>query len=364
MRRLAVVALLAIVATSCSGATPSGVASRTGTGNRNLTISVTGASTYAVAAPVTSGAVRVRYTGSNTVDLITGAGTYSDGVNSGTFGVNLAATGMAFNGAITVTPTAAPGFSVAFNFATISIDGDGDFTATSSSGGVTLQFAITTYNVPGLEANYDTLSALESDFCAKAQQSLAGLDPLQVPLAAIANVNHTTRTAFGGSKAILSPLTTQTWGDADEVDSAAGNNLAITGDLSCKTRSADHLATTGVTTGGTDAQCSTLNASALASATALLTPAEAVAYAGSGHPISLAPDKVDASGIEWLTPITSVQYGTGPGGSTVVTAHALLVLWNDPTYAIFPDTIRGVHYCTVKSPSWFYWYLTEGAFNI
>jgi len=356
MKKLLVLATLALMAAGCaSGATPSIPGTLVGVGERTLSISVTGASTYSATAPVVAGALKVGYTGSNTIDVINGSGSYSNGVESGTFAVALTAFGMSFNGSVVVTPTATPGFAVSVSGASLAIDGDGDFTVVSSSGGVTLSFGVTTVNAPGVEPILDTLSALENDFCAKAQQTLAGLDPLQVPLGAITNNLYDNRSAFGGSKAVLAPLTVQTWQEAGEFDTAAGNNLAITDDISCKTRSADHLATLALTT-APDLQCKVLNQASLAAALNELTPTELATYNASPNTLSFGVDSVKQSGVEWLSPYQPVQAGAGPAGTTLVTSQSLLVNWTDPNFILFPDTIRGVHYCTVKSPAWFYVY--------
>lgn len=352
------VCVVALVATSCSGATSS-AGSRMGVGTRTLSVTVSGAVNYSRTATVTGGAIGFRYTGSNTVEQI--AGTVNvPGLSSGSasFTVGLDAFGSSFNGVVTMVDASA-GIDVTVDHLAVAVstDGDGDAMAAASSNGVTIEWSLTTVDAPGLEPTLDLLNADEADFCRYAQQSLAGLDPSQVPLSSITNNDYPSRPSFGGSKAVLSPLTTQSWREPREFDTANGHHVVFTDSISCKTRSADHLATTGVTTGA-DLACSTLNVAAASRAWSVLSAGEQLAYAGSGKSLAFAPDVANASGIEWLTPIVDQSLS---GSVMTVTAHSLQVNWNDPDYAIFPDTIRGVHYCTTKSPAWFYWWYTKGA---
>lgn len=361
MRRGVLIAVVTglILAAGCSGAPAANPGSRTGVGERTLSLTLTGAVSYSQTAAITGGSVKVRYTSGSTVEQISGTATFPSTVSgNATIAIALSAVGSSFSGSVSVSdPAAGVAATVPHNLVGVVLDGDGDASATASADGVFISWSITTANVPGLEPVYDTLSAEESSFCAKAQQSLAGLSESEVPLASITNNDYSTRAAFASSKAILVPLTTQTWREAGQFDTANGNNVAITEHISCKTRSADHLATLGVTT-GPDQECRTLNQTAAALAAAQLTPAEAAAYAG-GTQISFQPDVVRQTGVEWTTPLNDLDIS---GGVANLYAHALLVNWTDPNFALFPDNIRGVHYCTVRSPAWFYWWYTVGAF--
>jgi hypothetical protein len=361
MRRGILVAVMAALVTSaaCSGAPAAIPGTRTGVGERTLNLTLSGAVSYSQTATLTGGSIKVRYTSGSTVEQISGTATFPSTVSgNATISISLAAVGTNFSGSVSVSdPAAGVAANVPHNFVTVVLDGDGDASATTTADGITISWSITTADVPGLEPVYDLLSAEEYSFCAKAQQSLAGLSESEVPLASITNNDYSTRAAFAASKAILVPLTTQTWREAGQFDTANGNNVAITEHISCKTRSADHLATLGVST-GPDQECRTLNETAAALAEAQLTPAEAAAYAG-GTQISFQPDVVRQTGVEWTTPLNDLVIS---GGVANLYAHGLLVNWTDPNFALFPDNIRGVHYCTVRSPAWFYWWFTVGAF--
>jgi hypothetical protein len=362
MRRgilVAVVAIALMATAGCYGM-PTLSGSRIGVGQRELKLVMTGAVSYSRYATISSGSIKVRYSSGGGVDRIAGTVTYPSAVSgSATFSISVSSIAAGFDGTISVKdPAAGVDVTVAQTISTrVEIDGDGDISSATNSGGVTLAWAFDTFDAPGIEPVYDLLSAEEYSFCAKAQQSLAGLSESEVPLASIINNDYKTKTEFIGSKALLVPLTTQTWREAGQFDTANGNNIAITEHISCKTRSADHLATLGVST-GPDQECRTLNETAAALAEAQLTPAEAAAYAG-GTQISFQPDVVRQTGVEWTTPLNDLVIS---GGVANLYAHGLLVNWTDPNFALFPDNIRGVHYCTVRSPAWFYWWFTVGAF--
>jgi hypothetical protein len=197
----------------------------------------------------------------------------------------------------------------------------------------------------GTNPALEQLLAAEADFCADAQQRLAGLDDAEVPISSIANTHESPRKKFAASKSTLDPLTVRTWTDAHDVADDSGDLVTISKHISCKTRTADHLATTGVSTGA-DSACSVLNQRSFDLALAQLSPAQ---QAAATVP-SFGADVVRQTGVEWTTPLAAATEFDG----TTLRAHALLVRWTDPNYALFPDTIRGVHYCTVWSPAYAY----------
>lgn len=363
-RSTALVALLVglgLLAAACSSPPATTAGTVTGVGTRTLDLQVSGAATYARTVAVTGGAVRVSYTNSNAVDAISGTVTFagaSGGTASATF--DLRQELGSFNGSVSVAD-ASVGLSVAVPhaFTSVSVDGDGDASATASSGGVTLAWSITTSDATGLDGDLDALTAEEATFCQDAQQRLPGLDEGDLSLGSIDNVRHTSRGLFGSSKATLVPLQVQTWSERDMATTAAGDTVAITHRISCKTRSADHLATVGLPTSA-DLSCAALNQRSLDLAAARLSPAQAAAYAASGRQVVLQPDVVEQTGVGWLTAIADEVRS---GAELRLSAHALLVNWNDPAFAAFPETIRGVHYCTVWAPAWAYWWMTVGAFQ-
>jgi hypothetical protein len=362
MKRLALLIFgVTLIGVACSPPAVTTSGTRSGVGTRTIEVDLTGSVSYSHAAQITGGSVGVTYTGSNGVDSLTGTVSFA-GRNGGTATAtfDLRAAGGAYSGSVRVVdPSASVSRTVVHTLVPVGFDGDGDASGTASAGGVGISWRIDTDDAPGLEPVYDALSAAEDGFCADAQQRLAGLEESEVPLGSIGETVHASRGAFGSSKASLTPLETHAWAEAGMVTTESGNTIAISRRISCKTRSADHLATLGVGTAPVDLACSALNQRSLDLAWAALTPAQRAAHDSSGTPLALAADVVEQTGVEWLTPLQDL---TVSAGAASLRAHALLVRWNDPAYQLFPETIRGVHYCTVWSPAQAYWWYTVGAF--
>lgn len=366
-RRWAVASAVAVVlvAAACSPGVPATPGDVSGIGQRTISLSLTGSQSYAVTeAPVTGGVVSVVYNGSNRAESVTGSATYpgvAGGAATATF--NLTATGSSFNGSVSISdPSVGLTASVQHLLVAVSIDGDDDASATASAGGLTLSWAIDTESALGLEPTLDALAAGTDTYCQDAQQALAGLDPGEVTTGDIANVLHPDRTAFGASKAELDPLTVHSYTAPTTVTTASGNTVVIDRTVSCKTRSADHLATTGVATSApVEGECRDLAQTSFDTAYAALTAGEQTDYDALGLSITHLADIQASTGSEWLSP--SSIFTTGPSGITTQ-ARSLLVRWTDPNYQLLSEEIRGVHYCTVIAPTAAYWWFTVGAFEV
>jgi hypothetical protein len=148
------------------------------------------------------------------------------------------------------------------------------------------------------------------------------------------------------------------WSDPDMVTTASGETVAISHRINCKTASSDKLASQGVAT-SPDLACSSLTAGSIEAARGSMTAAERDAYDAVGLPVALQPDVLAPAGPVWLAPIADE---VDTGSALEVTSAALRVDWNDPAYFALPEPFRGVHYCTVWSPAWAYWWMTVGAF--
>ena len=360
--RLAVttIAAMTLAATACSPGAPTtanGLAGQLTT--RTVDVSITGATTYAVddAAALAAGGPAgfvVTYNGSSLVTSVKGTLAFAVGAAaspSPSLTLDLSTDAIGTSGRATVTDPAA-GVAVSVNgvVSGYSVDDLGNVSGSITSGGRTVAFSTNSVAVaPGTDPALAALRAEEADFCAAAQQSLAGLDPVEVPLGSIANTRESSRKDFASSKSTLTPLTTRTWTDTLDVTGGSGDHLTISQRISCKTRQADHLATTGVSTAASDAACSTLNQRSIDLALAQMSTVEQAAVTVP----TLGPDVVRQTGADWTTPLSPNLEFSG----NVLRAHALLTGWNDPAFAIFPDTIRGVHYCTVWSPAYAYSYL-------
>ncbi len=364
-RRLAVAVLgiMTVAATACSPGAPTAPNALAGqVTTRSIDVTVTGATSYAVAdapALASGGALgtdgfAITYNGSSLVTSVKGTLAYEVGATTvPTLTLDLSTDAVGTSGRATVVDASA-GVSVTVNgpVSGFEVDDLGDVSGSITVGGRTVSFSTSSTAIaPGTDPALEALRSAETDFCADAQQRLPGLDPAQVPLGDIANTREASRKDFASSKSTLIPLTTRTWTDTTDVRSVDGRLLTISQRISCKTRQADHLATTGVTTAPLDAACSTLNQRSLELALAQMTPAQ---QAAATVP-TLGPDVVRQTGADWTTPLRSNVEFSG----NVLRAHALLTGWNDPAFSIFPDTIRGVHYCTVWSPAYAYSYLLD-----
>lgn len=361
LRRLPVAVVSGALLAACApGVSPTATAFAGELSTRSVTIGVSGAGapyTADGAAGVADGApdgFTLQYNSSSAVIAVRGTLAYDRGAGTGpSLALSLEAGPFGLAGSATVIdPLAGVTASVNGIATSFAADDHGNVSGSITEGAVTISFATASAAAPsGSHAQLESLLAAEADYCADAQQRLAGLDDAEVPLSAIANTRETPRSAFASSKAVLSPLTVRTWTDTVDVSSSDGSLVTISKHISCKTRAADHVATTGVATAAADADCSVLNQRSIDLALAQMTPAQA---AGVTVPV-LGADVVRRTGVDWTTPLPP----SGEFDGTTLRAHALLTRWNDPAFAIFPDTIRGVHYCTVWSPAYAFAHLLD-----
>lgn len=346
------------LAASCTPGTPTSTNALAGQlTTRSVDVSVSGATSYSVddAPAVASGGpagFTVAYNGSSLVTDVRGTLGYDAGEGNGpTLALDLVTTITGTAGTVTVTD-AADGIGVSvYGFVNgFVVDDLGNVSGSVSDGARTVTFSTASVTVaPGADPALEALVGEQATFCQDAQQRLAGLDESEVPLASITNTREASRAVFAGSKSVVSPLTVRTWTDTTDVTSTSGDHLTIAQRISCKTRAADHVATTGVSTAASDAPCSTLNQRSIDLALEQLTPSQQAAVTLP----TLGADVVRETGAEWTTPLA----GEIEFGGNVLRAHSLLTRWNDPTFSIFPDTIRGVHYCTTWTPAYAYTYL-------
>ncbi|HKY14478.1 MAG TPA: hypothetical protein VJM33_06100, partial [Microthrixaceae bacterium] len=292
------------------------------------------------------------YDGSSLVTRVDGTLGYDAGAGAGpSVTLHLESGLLGLSGTVWVADPAA-GVNVSATGQVVSFGADALGNVIGRIDGASLSIVFSTSSVavaPGTDPALEALLATEATFCQDAQQRLAGLLESEVPLASIANSRGLSRAAFANAKSGLVPLATVSWADTTDVTTESGDHATISHHISCKTRAADHVATTGVTTSATDAPCSTLNQRSIDLALAQMTFAQQAAVTLP----TLVPDIVRTTGSEWTTPLApSVEYSAGQ-----LRAHALLTRWNDPAFELFPDTIRGVHYCTTWSPAYAYTFL-------
>ena len=346
-----IVGPLALVAAACAPGVATTASAQGGQlTTRTISVSSGAYSTNAATGVADGGGegFTLDYNSSSAVIGVSGALAYGAGAS---LTLNLSATAFGMAGSATLVDPAGPvSVSISGNASSFSVDDHANVSGSISDGVSTISFATASPQAPvGSDPALEALLAAETDYCAQAQQSIAGLDPLQVPVSSITNTRETPRAAFAASKSTLSPLTVRTWTDAVDVKTSTGQLVTISKRISCKMRAGDHIATTGVTTSASDAACQTLNQKSIDLALAQMSPADAAAVTLP----TLGADVVRQTGVEWTTPLAAAAEFNG----STLSAHALLVNWTDPNYAIFPDSIRGVHYCTVWSPAYAYSHL-------
>jgi len=331
-----------------------------GIGQRQITIDLSGASSYHNTADVTGGSLHATYDGDRIVAL---DGTVEfAGATSGTASATFSLTGgpTRYTGEVAVLDAAAGiDTSVAHDEVVVTFDDDADGSATASAGGTTIAWSVDTAAATGLEPTLDSLAAGESDFCRDSQRSLLGLDGSELPDAAISTVLHQSRGGFVLSKPSTTPLTVHAWAEPDMATTAAGNTVTLSHRLSCKTKDAASMALAGHPS--TDnASCTTLIDRSLDIARSAMTPTQQARFDAEGRQVVTRPDRMAVAGPDWLAPFDDEVL---VGDTVELTSSALLVELDDPAYAALPESFRGTHYCTVWSPAWSYWWMTEGAFT-
>ena len=360
---LASALLSALLVTGCTVGAGSGPGTLSAVGNRTVSLTTAGnlAPTNLTNVPVVAGNLAIEYNSDSKVASVHGTIEFQPtSTASGWATVDLTANLFGYEGSVVVGGDIAQSASVSVNAGSVSADDDGDVSVTVDDGTTSIALSTVTNSATGIEAAYDALIGSESSWCREAQQTLSGQTEAQLPLASLANTTHSSRSAFGSSKALITPLTTQTWVEKTGVDTAEGHNLVISKQMNCKTRSADHLAASGYPS-GTPTTCGALASKALDTAWAALTQVQRDAFTATGVTLGVGGDVYASAGVEWLTPIPSHTVN-----ATTVTQlpHALAVGWNDPSYQFLADSIRGVHYCTTWSPAYAYWWYTKGAFGL
>lgn len=323
-------------------------------GRRQLDLQLSGAVSYDVVATVDSGRLVTRWNGAQ-VATVAGTVGFAGTGGPATATFDLVRNGGNYDGSVSLSdPGAGIATTISHSVIPISFDGDGDATAVATDGGTQLRWTTETLQADGLVPELDTLTALEDEFCTDAQRSLVGVDASL----AVVETNHTDRDAFVLSKVDHGPLGVHRWSDPDMATTAGGETVAISHRVSCKTASSDKLASQGIVT-SPDLECSTLTAASISAARAEMTESEKTAYDTTGRQVSLAADLLAPAGPVWLAPFADE---VDAGSALELTAAALRVDWTDPAYFALPESFRGVHYCTVWSPAWAYWWMTVGSF--
>ncbi len=352
---------VALAATACVPGAPTAPNPLGGQlSTRTVDVSVSGSVSYsavdaAAVAPGSPGGIVLGYNSSSEVMSVTGTLGFDAGDGPGpSLTLDLAPTLFGMSGTARVTdPGAGIDVTVDGVAAGFTADDRGNVTGTISSAGRTVAFSTASVALAvGTDPALEALLAAEADFCADAQQRLAGLDPAEVPA-------QRDPQRPGSRTGTTSPARRRC---STRSPPAPGPTRSMSPLPAAATRPSPSASaarpgprTTSRPPGSrpqpVDAECSVLNQRSIDLALAEMTPAEQAAVTVP----ALGADVVRQTGVDWTTPLApSIEFS-----GTTLRAHALLTRWTDPAFAIFPDTIRGVHYCTVWSPAFAYAHLLD-----
>lgn len=186
-----------------------------------------------------------------------------------------------------------------------------------------------------------TLDRTHAGFCAEVQRRLVGTT---LPMT---NVVETDFEAFKTSKPSVQPLRTHQYLALDE----AGRPMQ----LSCKTKSADHLrsvhgaaAVRAPEAGPADRSCLSLHRDMVVEIWRGLSPAERARAIHPPWQVMLDADSPSYTGSSWVKARSAVFRGAD--GRVHLRAAGLFAEWEDWRWKIMPKSFRGNHYCHLVAP--------------
>ena len=183
------------------------------------------------------------------------------------------------------------------------------------------------------------LDRTQPQSCAEAQRRLVGTT---LP---VTNIVEAGFEAFKRSKPAVQPLRTHQYLEAD----AAGRPLQ----LSCKTKSADHLrsahgAAAVRAAGDADRACRELHRDMVNDIWRALPAAERARAAHPPWRVMLDADTVSYMGSSWLK--SRAEARLGADGRLHLRAAGLFAAWEDWRWKFMPESFRGNHYCHLVAP--------------
>lgn len=190
-----------------------------------------------------------------------------------------------------------------------------------------------------LPANARSLASTHADFCAEVQRRLVDTS---LP---ILNVTEPDYAAFKKSKAAAEPLRTHQFLLRDE----SGNLLQV----SCKTKSADHLRATRGEAAARDPvlplrSCRQIQRDIVMEIWRDLDEPARQAALHRPSRILLDVDVMRHTGSSWVESPAAAY--TGADGRLHLRAVALFAAWEDWRWKIMPASFRGNHYCHLVAP--------------
>ena len=188
-------------------------------------------------------------------------------------------------------------------------------------------------------ANPRSLASSHADFCAEVQRRL-----VDTPLT-IRNVIEPDYEAFKKSKAAVEPLRTHQFMMRDESDGLR--------QISCKTKSADHLRAVHGETAARDPalpvrSCRQIQRDIVMEIWRVLDEPARQASLHRPSRILLDADVMRYTGSSWVDSPAAAY--TGTDGRLHLRAVALLAPWEDWRWKVMPKSFRGNHYCHLVAP--------------
>ena len=190
-----------------------------------------------------------------------------------------------------------------------------------------------------MAASQHPLSNSHAEFCSEVQRRLVDTT---LP---ITNVLEKDYEAFKLSKPAVAPLRTHQYVVRNE-------RLDIL-QISCKTKTADHLRSThGASTARdpalTPRSCSDIHGAMVRDIWQAMGPGEKASAKIRPAQVMLQTDQVSYTGSSWIK--TKAEASLGADAKLRLRASALFAEWEDWRWKVMPQSWRGNHYCHLVSP--------------
>jgi hypothetical protein len=184
------------------------------------------------------------------------------------------------------------------------------------------------------------LDATTEDFCARAQQLIAGTERLAQ------NHVHREYEAFIDSGPSADPLVTQQYVLYED------DRRTLPLRISCKMQSADRLAAEqgGEPAPAAELSCADLHRAIVAQVHASLSSADLERVRVPPQQILLMPDQVTRLDSSWIAPFDFAWFDAA--NALHLQAKSLRIDWRDKLWSWAPERMRGLHYCHVIAPEY------------
>jgi hypothetical protein len=183
------------------------------------------------------------------------------------------------------------------------------------------------------------LSNSHSEFCSEVQRRLVDT---ALPITNVLEKDYET---FKLSKPAVSPVRTHQY--------VARNERLDILQISCKTKTADHLRSAHGTSAARDPvlsprACSDIHRAMVLDIWQAMGPSERASAKIRPAQVMLQTDQLSYTGSSWIK--TKPEASVGADGKLRLRASALFAEWEDWRWKMMPESWRGNHYCHLVSP--------------